>query len=97
MGIKKLKPVDSIVAEISPQVVCDDLARNSMEWLIKTAVTSDRHTIYTALREGILSKDYDELDSDRMHNYDRARQREGYLFCRNEILTLLDELFGVSK
>jgi len=91
----KLKPVDSIVAEISPQVVCDDLARNSMEWLIRTAVTSDRHTIYTALKEGIENKKQKFLDStDSIH-----RQMEKHITNKalDDTLTLLDELFGVSK
>ena len=68
----------------------------SKELAVIQALREDRHTIYMALREGIEAKHVREMQP----NENRAKYLafvRGEEHMRKKALTLLDELFGVSK
>ena len=44
-----------------------------------------------AIRERVMKLEYEENDADGNHSYDRARQKEGYYYAKDDILALLTD------
>lgn len=58
------------------------------------ALTTERDAAYTMLREAVVNMEYSEDDADGNHSYDRARQNEGYKYAQEDMLQLLDTIYG---
>lgn len=93
------KWLEDVCLEQNPTVLDDDMPDFFDDWIGNLSsedfiayaneyAKQDRHTIYTALRERVLY--LKEVNSG-------LNPPEVYNHAMNQFLTLLDELFGVSK